>query len=486
MTRAKAVRPRIFYAEFLSLPHSTSAALALKRPTSGFALVVERYTLSKCFHVGIYPITPQRVYCSSECQREDWKLHKQDCRRSVRIELKQYWPFIALLAECCRLDHRTHPDMALKRTILNDPTQPTTGSDRTYHLVEIGEVIPEQCEGPHPWWWPSAPSQNSREKLWNRIRRERFSVEINLIICISLLKEMYTSFPISSNYINTLKGPESDLVFGHRIRLKYGNCPITDFGFYIGTLEHSRGDRLAYEYEGKMQGMSHEGANPANHSWMYFMTSQGEEIILDFGMYFFNDPHIVTNTADYLSPQFNGYLTSHLPFIAGDLQDSKSHLREPKPRKRTVRYRFSMLLHQEVRKAAEVPYGKGVSMTVVFEMLEGCLGSELLPKHKQLMVDWIESISMLLKDNLIFKRWEKYPSEPVVKLDILPSLGDDATRFTSTEIKFWDENVKRLFEDRCPGQEVTVEEVQQLYLEWKRLPAALRSEHWNWERDKSY
>lgn len=62
--------------------------------------------------------------------------------RSIRIELKQYWPFLAFLFEFLRLSIDTPPNIPTTRTIFNDPAQQSTEFGEPLYIARLGEFIP--------------------------------------------------------------------------------------------------------------------------------------------------------------------------------------------------------------------------------------------------------------------------------------------------------------------------------------------------------
>ncbi|KAF6747785.1 hypothetical protein DFP72DRAFT_918295 [Ephemerocybe angulata] len=260
-------------------------------------------TCSRCGRRGErFPVCSQcgeKAYCGEPCQSADWETHKKQCGkdRTDRIELLAFIPMIAALMEWYRRDDigsmydlPAHP--ALSHRITNSPN-PDAPLDQLFdgsstRVVKFGAPMsPEEVLESPEKWWPTASNDQVRNKLMRRIECERFLVPSIVSALVALLAEMYTTkyLPAKDTFLNKMK---------RRIRLKYRDSPIADFGIAKGSVDVKPEDTLAYEGTG----MFMRGLDPANHYWIYFTTASGEELILDCGLYALNYCQVV-NTERY-------------------------------------------------------------------------------------------------------------------------------------------------------------------------------------------
>ncbi|KAF6741745.1 hypothetical protein DFP72DRAFT_861576 [Ephemerocybe angulata] len=308
-------------------------------------------TCSRCGKKGErFPVCKgcgEKAYCGKTCQTVDWESHKRQCGKTDRIDLLAFIPMIATLMEWYRHDNlastyniSVYP--ALRHQIVNSPNpdapldQLSDGSST--RLVRLGDPMsPEEViENPEKWW-PTASNDQVRSRLRRRIESERFLLPSMVAILMAIMGEMYTTkyLPAEDTYDNKMK---------RRIRLKYRDSPISDFGIVKGSFDVKPEDTLAYE--GSDQGVYRfmRGLIPTNHYWMYFTTASGEELILDCGLYAFNRCQVV-NTRRYgleLDPPIRD-----APFYFYDRSERKP------PVVHDEKERFSMLRDYDLKDAIQ-------------------------------------------------------------------------------------------------------------------------------------
>ncbi|KIM40914.1 hypothetical protein M413DRAFT_28031 [Hebeloma cylindrosporum] len=241
------------------------------------------------------------LYCSTECQKKDWKAHKPRCGATDRIDLQSYFPLLACGAHSCHTHPKVSTHPALTHKILNSPN-PTSGEIVKFpngveaKLVLLGESLPDweaDMATASETWWPSALDAKVRDKLKRRILEEGNILSIVLATCIALVAELYTTTAIPTS--ETPKWQPT----GRRLRLSYDRSPIADLGIVRGSVRVTPQDRLAYYHLERNTFMM--GQDPDDHYWIYFTTLAGEEYSLDCGMMTFNFCKMV-QTAPYCLP----------------------------------------------------------------------------------------------------------------------------------------------------------------------------------------
>ncbi|KAI0059630.1 hypothetical protein BV25DRAFT_1889624 [Artomyces pyxidatus] len=217
-------------------------------------------------------------YCSTACQKSDWPLHKSACGPTTRIDIDKFYPFLAMLVELSRAHSAMPKHPATFKTVLNLPapgTPPTVlPSGRRAVVVAVGGK-PRDVPSPDPSWWPSAPNDYVRNKLWLRIIREGHLLPILSALCFALVSEIYTT---------TSQGKRGT----PRLRLRYLSHPLADFGICRGTAKVTPQDTLAYVDVSSSPERVWFGQDPTEHYWLYFTAANGEEVYLDCGLFAFN------------------------------------------------------------------------------------------------------------------------------------------------------------------------------------------------------
>ncbi|KAJ7617523.1 hypothetical protein DFH06DRAFT_1107534 [Mycena polygramma] len=366
----------------------------------------------------------ERIYCSSTCQQADWPNHKSHCGKTDRIELEQFYPFLAYLAHTvhCHPANLKPEHPALKHTIVNSPNPGSLATelpDGSFaKLVLLGDSLREPSDLLTTKWWPSAMTAEVRRKFLRRIKFEGYALPVAMSICLALLAEMYTTTAVSA----------ADDPDGHtrkRIRLTYKSSPIADFGVVAGSAEVSNTDKLVYL---KLSDMSFiRGQDPNDHYWIYFTTVRGETILLDCAMYTFN-MCVMVDTKPYRSP--------HLPSVDW----SPAVLRERNldrhaPEEVTERTRMSVLRNEEMRSAV-VQSQCGFhdeDVELVCDFMETLARRPLTEVEIEFTFPWVTRYYNALGKVLETREWATWPAVPELSIE-----GDPDT-VLNNEVKDDDE-----------------------------------------------
>ncbi|KAH9480742.1 hypothetical protein JR316_0007342 [Psilocybe cubensis] len=130
----------------------------------------------------------------------------------------------------------------MNHKILNSPNPDTNELPTSLpngagaRLVLLGEQIPLMSMGSREWW-PTAVSDKVRSKLLRRIVNEG----LLLPILLSIFSEIYTTTALPAD-----EEPKRQVTGKRRVRLTYGQSPISDFGIVKGSTRVVDRDRLAY------------------------------------------------------------------------------------------------------------------------------------------------------------------------------------------------------------------------------------------------
>ncbi|KAF9529473.1 hypothetical protein CPB83DRAFT_790071 [Crepidotus variabilis] len=360
------------------------------------------------------------LYCSEECQKKDWKAHKSNCGKTVRLDLETYYPFVAALqyTNHLLLLHRPatlHP--ALERKILNSPNPGSTedilllpdGSDEGSRIILLGDKI-EESERDTPTWWPTARSAQVRNKLMRRIMTEGNMLPIVLSTALALVTEIYST-------------PHSR-TDGARLRLQSRHSPIADIGIAKGPIRVTSKDRLSYMLKENSEFIL--GQDPKEHCWIYFITLDGHEYILDCGMFAFNMATGV-NAKEYCQPA-----TALPPYTWVPVM--------PLTAGWNPKHRFSVLRNVELRKATMVmmrvgtkPMRHGPEEDYILSWMEYVGGRTCTKLEKATMMELLQDNSLVFRLNLITREYQNFPQTPA---DVTVSVDLDPDQDPSTHPDF--------------------------------------------------
>lgn len=325
--------------------------------------------------------------------------------KTDRIELRSFYPFLALIIEQFHNSVALEGHPALNRTIVGSPKR-IRQADGTYCTVlSLGKPVPfdELVKKPKVWW-PKSPSIIDARRLRDRITREGNTLLINTAICVALLAELYTT-------TSAVGAKRQDWQFEHRTRLTVRSCPIADFGIMAGSVSGPGIGRLGY-YDIQDKSTTY-GQDPDDHYWIYFITLRGEILYLDCGLYTLSpgdvllaDPYV----ADHLSERF--------PLTPAFLRDSAA--RKSMTNLHTERSRTSVLKNTEILEALlrnQLKFEKE-NGELYSKFMQAISGKEPSPREKRLVTPFIQATRAQIRANLLNERWKDYPPEPTLVSDI--------------------------------------------------------------------
>ncbi|KAF9442759.1 hypothetical protein P691DRAFT_779224 [Macrolepiota fuliginosa MF-IS2] len=278
------------------------------------SIVVPLQTLDKCSVCGkkdrlmLCKSCALAIYCSKECQKNAWKNHKKRCSQTLQINLKTFHPFIAYLFDYFRgilpptAKHAPHPATVhkiVKGTIpapRKVPSSTKASQRRTQieplkHTIVLGEKH-DYAKLALRGWWSAAKNDAEALKLYNHMRKERYSFELTSAVCLILLGEVYASYTPAKSA--TASSSTSKIEKRPCYRFEHGHVPISDFGICTGRIQSKSNRVQTYTYHHPSTSIHHAFHDPKHHFWIYFRTIKGEEITLDCCAYGFG----MENTID--------------------------------------------------------------------------------------------------------------------------------------------------------------------------------------------
>ncbi|KAF9525473.1 hypothetical protein CPB83DRAFT_909085 [Crepidotus variabilis] len=332
------------------------------------------------------------LYCSTECQKDDWKRHKPECGQTDRIELGTFYPLIAGVMQSCRLHNDACQHPALLHKILSSPNPGSyenivsLPNGTTARLVLLGDRI-DQTEMASPKWWPTALSPKVRSKLMRHIVAEGLLLPTVLATTLALVEEMYTTTTVPASQ-------KAEWQFTGRRR---------------GTCTRVTGqDRLCYYNVNTNEFLM--GQDPTDHYWIYFTTLDGHEYFLDCGMFTFNfssivnvskHPTLALPPLEYIPCLFYGKdLSKVLPTTTGQVGWSPDQ-------------RFSILRHEElayfIKKREE--YCRCHDMPVLLEWLDKIAGRSCTSWEREMFLTFFENSSIAIRLNMKNRTYLKFPKD---------------------------------------------------------------------------
>lgn len=320
--------------------------------------------------------------------------------KTDRIDLESFYPFLACLAEASRIHSKKPIHIAQTYTILNSPTRPIKFPDGSVaNLVLLGEPISATADP--EVWWPTAPSAEARTKLSLRLRREGYILPILVSLCVSLLRDMYTTTAIRTD--DPFPGRTK-----RRVRLQYHKSPIADFGIVKGMAHVRNHDKLAYYRPSN--NLFDKGQSPDEHYWIYFTALNGEEVVLDFGMFSLNacqyiKGEVYCNTI----PLQNPLASAPAYFGHHDL----AHLGHPNP---AAHQRFSFLRNEALHKAVAFD-GPRIDWPVIESLMRSISETEYSDINESLIKFWTLDNCGSLAALLLKRGWRAWPTEPAVYVE---------------------------------------------------------------------
>ncbi|KAJ2914696.1 hypothetical protein MD484_g5694, partial [Candolleomyces efflorescens] len=311
----------------------------------------------------------------------------------------------------------THP--ALCHKIVNSPN-PSQGSctfpdGSKAQLILLGdEMPPERVVMFQKDWWPTAITPAVRQKLLQRFLAEHYLLPSILAVLVAIVSELYTTTYVPASETST------GLPY-RRIRLKYHNSPIADFGIVKGWADVKSQDMFAY-YSVK-DGTFFKGLNPTEeHYWMYFTTAAGEDFILDCGMFVYNFCMMVEVEPHYTKHHLPPMMSKYAPAYFRD-RDHKHNA----PKIQYEKERFSVLrdprLIEAVRYSGRSYECYGVTRVCAF--MERVAGRKCTDIEKDLVMYWITDSCGVIRGNLQRQQHLNFPAEPKLGIQTDPGEMDD-------------------------------------------------------------
>ncbi|TFK18023.1 hypothetical protein FA15DRAFT_649933 [Coprinopsis marcescibilis] len=388
----------------------------------------------------------EKVYCSPECQKGDWKQHKPECGKTDRICIQSFYPLLALLMEASRLHPERPRHPAQMHKIVNSPNPSNScvckfPDGTSANLILLGDPCSEELFMLNPaQWWPTAETPRIRNKLAQRFVAENYLLPAVVAVSFALLAEIYTT--------------TADANGNRRIRLQYKSSPIADFGIARGSVDVKSQDRFAYYNVADESFMF--GQDPNDHYWIYFTTIRGEEILLECGMFVFNMCLMVTNLGPYLKHGLPPITTVPAHLVAREHRQVSVRLHYEKER-------FSVLRDPELQEA--VRYSRrfipSAHTAKICRFMEKVAGRPHTSIEKKLVMLWAIDDCEVMSMNLVSREYLNFPATPVIGVFEDPGEMDDPPQENEAWHKYvmgWSKKYKR-------GQ-ITTEQLHAAFRAW--------------------
>jgi len=353
-----------------------------------------------------------------------------------RIELRSFYPFLALIVEQFHNSVALEGHPALTHVIVGGIKQIRQADGTACSVISLGDHVSfdELVKKPEAWW-PRYPSAIEARRLRDRITREGNTLLVNTAICVALFAELYTT-------TSDATAKRQDWQFHHRARLTVRSCPIADFGIMAGSVSGPGIGRLAY-YDTLAKSTIY-GQDPNEHYWIYFTTIRGEVLYLDCGLYTLNPGDVLK--AD---PYVADHLTERFTLIPAFLRDSVA--RKTLANVHTERSRTSVLKKTEFLEALmrnqrnfEKENGELYS-----QFMQGICGRETSARDKRLITPFIQVTRAQIRANLLNERWKEYPPEPTLvpdMYDLIRPPQPSGAKQVNAVFAGWQEELKKLEE----------------------------------------
>ncbi|KAJ2924609.1 hypothetical protein H1R20_g12480, partial [Candolleomyces eurysporus] len=364
----------------------------------------------------------QIAYCGPDCQKRDWKTHKRSCGETDRIELGSFYPLIAFIMELQRNDPFKPSHRALGHQIVNSPNPwdeesvvrlPDGSASR---LIILGDEMLFPTMGPAPQdWWPTALSDQVRQKLRRRFQSENFLLPSIISVLFALMAEMYTT----TSTVNPSDGAK------RRARLSYYGSPIADFGIAKGQANVKHQDHFTYLFLN--HGMAFEkGQDPNDHYWIYFTTVGGQDVVLDCGLFVFNHPIFVVpfpHYAKYIPSSWPGITTLGVPAYFPPREAIK---RGVLPRVHDERQRFSVLRDEGLKEAIRFSHDgfRPTDEEAITNFMERVAGHACEEIEEAIAIKWCEEACEVVGKNLQNREYLNYPKTDEVGHAVSEDPGD--------------------------------------------------------------
>jgi hypothetical protein len=354
-----------------------------------------------------------------------------------RIELRSFYPFLALIIEQFHNSVALEGHPALSHVITGGLKRIRQANGTACTVISLGEPVSfgELVKKPEAWW-PRYTSAIDARRLRDRITREGNTLLVSTAICVGLLAELYTT-------TSDADAKRQDWQFHHRTRLTVKSCPIADFGIMAGSVSGPGIGQLAY-YDTQAKSTTY-GQDPNDHYWIYFTTIRGEVLYLDCGLYTLSPGDVLK--AD---PYVADHLTERFTLIPAFLRDSVS--RKTTVNIHTERSRTSVLKNTEIlealmRNQREFEKANG---ELYSQFMQGISGKETSARDKRLITPFVQVTRAQIRANLLNERWKAYPSEPTMVSDIYdlirPTPPASGVKQVNAVFAGWQEELKKMEE----------------------------------------
>ncbi|KAF9529474.1 hypothetical protein CPB83DRAFT_267583 [Crepidotus variabilis] len=392
----------------------------------------------------------EALYCSTDCQRQNWKVHKSSCGRTDRVDFETYYPFLAAIQNACRKS--IHKDgfqhAALRHEILNSPNPGSgedilnlpDGSGDSAQLVFLGNKIDKEDLETFRWW-PTAFSPDVRAKLVRRIMAEGLLLPIVFATTLALIGQMYSA-----------EVGDGSLEDGRRVRLHCKKSPIVDIGIAKGVpFNVTNGDRLFY-YNSSIDEFI-MGQDPKDHYWMYIKTLDGHEYFLDCGMYTFNLA-IVVDVSKYLQSTAGPDRGDWVPAYFYSREMEKAIPLSTGRFGYRPKERFSILRNLELRRAMQNNEGPQL-YPVLLDWMDKIAGRTCDTSEKQRFSEFFKQSSSIFHVHQRNRQYLNFPKETndvKLMLDLDPHEAPNSRAEYTEEAEINQRYLKKLTSKLKKGQ----------------------------------
>lgn len=410
--------------------------------------------------VAQYTLIPLDVNCSLKTGKTD------------RLDLGQYYPFIACMAQANQLHPDIPPHPALTHQILNTPS-PGGGelvdlpNGIGVKLVLLGDEITLEQVGTNAWW-PTGPSDQVRAKLMRRILGEGLLLPSLLSTVLGLVSEMYTTTALPRNELTS--GFQNEVLgTKQRVRLSYEGSPISDIGIVHGSVRVVAQDRLAYYNVNTDEFLM--GGVPEDHYWMYFKTLAGYEYFLDCGMFTYNCC-IVVHADPYIKYGFPLIPPASAFFYNRDFRKAIPLIDMVawKPHKHVSILRDTRLFDAFEHTNLEPSHD---DIATIFTVMDEIAGRSCSKWEKEMLLKFIPDTRKRMRFNLQHREYLNFPSADQVPTSIDTDPDETIRDGSQDEDKAFDKYLRKWARKLKKGQ-ISPERWIKVFGAWKDKPYEAR------------
>ncbi|KAF9560888.1 hypothetical protein CPC08DRAFT_689522 [Agrocybe pediades] len=396
----------------------------------------------------------QVVYCSSQCQKLDWKKsHKPACGKTQIINLESYHPILGYISHLCHEHPAVPVHFALKEYIRYIELPPDEEGEIS-PLVMHGLPLPPGLT-PLEEWCTTEVSHDDRLRLRHRLKYDGHVLPIVLATCVALAAELYAT-DVSSSTANE-----------KRLRLLIANSPVTDFGIVTGIVDVGDENRLAFQ--NIITGEWSVNQSPEDHYWIYFKTLAGHDFFADYGMFSFNFPGML-NIKPYKFPLMDGvdeipgfFFTTATNVTAPTVLDGGVWIEDN---------RFSVLrestLESFFKLTCESALADKAAMTALYSFMDKVSDYDCTALDTNLLKVFVQIARKTIRSNVVGKQYLEFPERPQLVFWPPPEVPDDP-QIEHRTVK----RVKVLARKINKG-EITRWEAQDMFIAWQKKQKAKR------------